>query len=1016
MIAVIFSYFNLFVVGITALFAVFLLTKSAQSRSARALLYVFIAIMAWLAFEFLGSSFQLSDNYSLFFWRITFSAVFLMVYLNFRFVLILTDKIIARSLNLALFSLTLIFALVAPLGDYIIKAIAPFHGNWGKEYILGSLFIPGAILIVLVMSLSVVLLIVKLLQLKKKEDEGYRKTIVFILLGILVPMVVGVTTNLIFPILKIDFPKLVSPAVLAMVIFFTYAIYQWQALGIPVRRLKIGTRIAVFFLGATFLAVVLGGVFLYFRISDVFKNEIVNKNENLLEAKSRYIDFFLDENENLAREMASLYAVIDYLTVNPTQADFSVFRNKAENRVNEFKEINKQIYKISLINIDGEIMYSTDENELDFSGEEEEEIMIAVRQGKPFFEDVHKLAEDDEPCIDYVYPVLKNEKVIGAVVLDVNLSFIYDSLTRDSLSGLSQETYLITSNGLVASPLKKFNNFKEFSRVKVSDDLAKACRVEKNNYTDDVKITSFSYSNFVGERMAGVISRIPQTGWCLISEVEEGAIQGYVFDRIFLNLLFMTLIILFFVFIAGRYLARSISLPIIRLQEDAALIEQGDFDHKVSVESKDEIGDLSRAFNKMVDAIKKSRAEITVRVEEQTKDIKEKQTLLEEQQKAVLNILEDVEKEKELTLQERDKIDTIVHSIGDGVFVVNENYKIILFNQVAAEIAGFTVKEAIGKRYDEVLVFNDEKTGEKADSFIHEVIKTGEPKEMSNHTILVNKNGEKVAVSDSASPVKDRDGKVIGCVVVFRDVTKEREVDKAKTEFVSLSSHQLRTPLTSINWYTEMLLSGDAGKLNDEQKNYLTEIYEGTHRMVDLVNSLLNVSRIELGTFAIDPEPVDLVKMGESLINELRPDAEAKKMEVSFVHEPNLPIYNADTKLARMIFQNLMSNAIKYTPANGKVKLEIKLKDQDILIAVTDNGLGIPRNAKDKIFTKLYRADNVRSSDTTGTGLGLYIIKSIVDKVGGKIWFDSTENKGTTFYVALPLSGWKKTEGSKPLT
>lgn len=265
------------------------------------------------------------------------------------------------------------------------------------------------------------------------------------------------------------------------------------------------------------------------------------------------------------------------------------------------------------------------------------------------------------------------------------------------------------------------------------------------------------------------------------------------------------------------------------------------------------------------------------------------------------------------------------------------------------------------------------------------------------------------------SPLKDRDGKIVGTSSISFDISKEKQIDRAKTEFVSLASHQLRTPLSSINWYAEMLLAGDAGKLNEEQKNFVNEIYKGNQRMVDLVNSLLNVSRLELGTFMVEPEPVNITESAQSVLDELKPSWEAKKLVLKIDYQKNLPIIQADPKLLRIVLQNLLSNAVKYTPEKGRVSLTIGADKQNILLTVTDTGYGIPAKQAGKIFDKLFRADNVREKDTEGTGLGLYIVKSIIDHAGGKIWFNSQENKGTSFFVQIPLSGMSKKTGPKSL-
>lgn len=170
----------------------------------------------------------------------------------------------------------------------------------------------------------------------------------------------------------------------------------------------------------------------------------------------------------------------------------------------------------------------------------------------------------------------------------------------------------------------------------------------------------------------------------------------------------------------------------------------------------------------------------------------------------------------------------------------------------------------------------------------------------------------------------------------------------------------------------------------------------------------MNVSRIDIGTFAIDPEPTNFSSIAESVIKELTPKITEKSISFIKNFDKNIPDVVADPKLIRIIFQNLISNSVKYTPPSGKVEVQIILDNEFIQIIVKDNGYGIPQNQQDKIFTKLFRADNILTKETDGTGLGLYIVKSIVDVAGGSINFCSEENKGTEFRVRLPLKGMEK--------
>ncbi len=183
--------------------------------------------------------------------------------------------------------------------------------------------------------------------------------------------------------------------------------------------------------------------------------------------------------------------------------------------------------------------------------------------------------------------------------------------------------------------------------------------------------------------------------------------------------------------------------------------------------------------------------------------------------------------------------------------------------------------------------------------------------------------------------------------------------------------------------------------------------------MITLVNSLLNVSRLELGNFIIQPEAVQIKDIAESVVNDIKIQIKKRKISFKKTYDSNIPTIQADPKLTRIIFDNLLSNAVKYTLVGGKVTLDIAVKKPNIVITVWNNGPGIPKEAQHNIFTKLFRDDLARQRDPDGNGLGLYIVKSILDNSGGKIWFDSDDNTGTHFYVTIPLAGMKAKEGSK---
>lgn len=441
------------------------------------------------------------------------------------------------------------------------------------------------------------------------------------------------------------------------------------------------------------------------------------------------------------------------------------------------------------------------------------------------------------------------------------------------------------------------------------------------------------------------------------------------------------------------YLRRTLN-PISEIAHDITKFS-GDLSTRIYMDRKDEFGLIADNFNKMADELTDLVKNMEAKVAERTMEIANQKNQIE---------------------SEKNKTESILKSIGDGVFVVNTKLEITMFNKTSESITGYSAEEALGRKYYEILqFFSDSDETKRNDGFIKEAIETGTIHEMPPHTLLINKFGQKIPVADSASPLKDKEGKVIGCVIVFRDIAHEYEIDKAKTEFVSLASHQLRTPLSSINWYAEMLLAGDAGKINSNQKNYLQEIYYGNQRMIELVNSLLNVSRLEMGTFLVEPAKTNILKMADEVIKELAPRSLEKDIKIKKDYDKTLPEINVDPKLMRIIFQNLLSNSIKYTPAKGKIELKINQDAKNLNIAVTDNGMGIPESQKTNIFSKFFRADNVRQTETEGTGLGLYLVKSIIEHSEGKVSFQSTENKGTTFFISLPLLGMRPKKGTKEI-
>lgn len=243
----------------------------------------------------------------------------------------------------------------------------------------------------------------------------------------------------------------------------------------------------------------------------------------------------------------------------------------------------------------------------------------------------------------------------------------------------------------------------------------------------------------------------------------------------------------------------------------------------------------------------------------------------------------------------------------------------------------------------------------------------------------------------------------------------QKEVDRQKTEFVSLASHQLKTPIGAIQWNMEMILDGDYGEVPSKQKEVLQETYVMSNRMNDLVTALLNTSRIEMGVFIIEPIPTNFAKLCDEVLVEMESHIAKKGHLLTTNFDTHIPVVPADEKLLRIIYQNLISNAIKYTPDKGVINLSLKTDGQDIIFSVANNGDPIPEADQSKIYKKMFRASNAQEQDPDGNGLGLYLVKKIVENGGGKTWFTSKKGENTVFYCSFPLSGMIAKVGTKSL-
>jgi len=357
---------------------------------------------------------------------------------------------------------------------------------------------------------------------------------------------------------------------------------------------------------------------------------------------------------------------------------------------------------------------------------------------------------------------------------------------------------------------------------------------------------------------------------------------------------------------------------------------------------------------------------------------------------------------------EATKSAAILDSVADGVLVANEFGEIIVFNQTASRILGLPVERVLGRTMDDIAGLYGPGRA-RLTSAVQRWMRdpaSYEPGEFLEERLEL--EGKRV-VSVRVSPVY-LDQQFLGTVSVFRDITREVEVDRLKSEFVATVSHELRTPMTSIKGYADLLLLGAAGEVQPQQRSFLETIKNNADRLSILVNDLLDISRIDQGRVELRFGPVEVSGVINQVAAHLRgrSEDEGRTMEV-IAHppdDPTLTVWGDYDKVAQ-ILTNLADNAFNYTPAGGTITLSAERDPAtgQVIFAVSDTGIGIPPEIAPRVFERFFRGDefNELVMDTPGTGLGLAIVRELVQFHRGEVWFNSEVGKGTTFYVRLPV-------------
>lgn len=355
-------------------------------------------------------------------------------------------------------------------------------------------------------------------------------------------------------------------------------------------------------------------------------------------------------------------------------------------------------------------------------------------------------------------------------------------------------------------------------------------------------------------------------------------------------------------------------------------------------------------------------------------------------------------KDREEIKGQRDRERLLLSGIGDGIVAIDRDWRITLWNKAAGRITGWTEAEVLGKPFRSIVKFIRENNRKEDIAFIENAILMKETSFLDVGTLLIKKDGSEVAVGDSAAPINDRNGDTKGAIIVFRDASKEREAMHMRSEFV-YASHQLRTPVTEALWNL------DIAKKEDDPIKRAEDLDIVGHSLMSiqkLSEHLVAVSEIDQGSISVKKSMTKITDVFGEIQNILEKKAEGGKITLSFGPVSVAAAFDTDPKLFKKALHEVIDNAILYSPAGSDVKINTAIKENNIIIEVADTGVGIPEAEQPVIFSKFFRASS-RPKNVAGAGLGLYIAKEYIKVLGGKIWFDSVEGKGTTFFISLPI-------------
>ncbi len=540
--------------------------------------------------------------------------------------------------------------------------------------------------------------------------------------------------------------------------------------------------------------------------------------------------------------------------------------------------------------------------------------------------------------------------IIGALIATYNVSDLWQSVLSVKLSDGGYAYVIDKLGNLVAHPDQKF--LATHATLTDTDAVRQVLRGDSDTLQT------------VSETGTDVIStpHTTMTDWAVIVQEPVSSVYAGVNSYIRMSA-FIGVTAIMLTVVVSIFFGRQIIRPIQQLSLGDKRLGQGQLDQKLDIRTNDELQDLAETFNGMAEGIKRLISDL---------------------------------KTNNLRLKfEQIKLNNIISSVSDGVIALNSNGEILSINPPAAGLTGQDARDLEGLPLEDVFKWEHDDAPFALD------LKMGG---IYHYTDLVLNQAGSTSYMDVMVAVLDHQDSDVAAIVTIHDQTESRELSFMKLDFVAIAAHELRTPLTVVRGYLDLLNTHADTEMTPYNYENLQKTIVGANQLRELINKLLNIARIERGDMEIFPEKLNLSEMVAENVEQHLSVAAQRDQTLHYDSAAIEPVYvPADSASIVEVLNNLIGNAIKYTPKAGQVRVSLAVEDEMVRVTVTDNGPGVPKEQRDRLFTKFYRAERSLIAGTHGTGLGLFISKTIIELQGGRIGLEPDRGEGSTFYFTLPL-------------